>query len=89
MKTHEGPPVRLEIPTWIYDAGLYEQVIDWVRCEVIVGGGYPYVIETADQTAVLKADDRQMFYRLLQEWADEENLNLRLSRKMVSKARRR
>jgi len=89
LKTHEGPPVRLELPAWIYDAGLHEQVIDWVRCEVIVGGGYPYVIETADQTAVLKADDRQMFYRLLQEWADEENLNLRLSRKMVSKARRR
>ena len=66
-----------------------ERVIDWVRCEVIIGGGYPYVIETADQTAVLKMDDRQTFYRLLQEWAEEENLNLRLSRKMVSKVRRR
>ncbi|MGA7935581.1 MAG: DNA double-strand break repair nuclease NurA [Kovacikia sp.] len=89
LKTHEGPPVRLELPTWLYEANLHEQVIDWVRCEVIIGGGYPYVIETADQTAVLKAEDRQMFYRLLQEWAEEENLTLRLSRKMVSKARRR
>ncbi|UBF29166.1 DNA double-strand break repair nuclease NurA [Kovacikia minuta CCNUW1] len=87
LKTHDGPPVRLEIPTWIYDANLHEKIIDWVRCEVIIGGGYPYVIETADQTAVLKTDDRQMFYRLLQEWAEEQNLNLRLSRKMVSKVR--
>ncbi len=89
LKAHDGFPIRLELPLWIYEAQLHEQIIDWVRCEIIVGGGYPYAIETADQTAVLKSEDRQMFYRLLQDWAEEENLNLRLSRKMVSKARRR
>ncbi|MCL6436786.1 MAG: DNA double-strand break repair nuclease NurA [Leptolyngbyaceae cyanobacterium HOT.MB2.61] len=89
LKAHDGFPVRLELPLWIYEAQLHEQIIDWVRCEIIVGGGYPYAIETADQTAVLKSEDRQIFYRLLQDWAEEENLNLRLSRKMVSKARRR
>ena len=89
LKAHEGFPVRLELPGWIYEAGLHEQVLDWVRCEVIVGSGYPYAIETADQTAVLKMDDRQTFLRLLQDWAEEEDLKLRLSRKMVSKVRRR
>lgn len=89
LKAHEGFPVRLELPTWLYEAGLHEAVIDWVRCEIIVGQGYPYAIETADQTAVLKAEDRQMFLRLLQDWAETEELNLRLSRKMVSKVRRR
>ncbi|MBW4578810.1 MAG: DNA double-strand break repair nuclease NurA [Tildeniella nuda ZEHNDER 1965/U140] len=89
LKAHDGFPVRLELPAWIYDDGLLENVLDWVRGEVIIGSGYPYVIETADQTAVLKTDDRQTFYRLLQEWAEEEKLHLRLSRKMVSKARRR
>jgi hypothetical protein len=77
------------VPLWVYEAGLLESVLAWVRGEVIIGGGYPYVIETADQTAVLKAEDRQMFFRLLQDWADSEDLNLRLSRKMVSKVRRR
>lgn len=89
LKAHDSYPVRLEFPTWMVETGIYEQAIDWVRCEVIIGSGYPYVIETADQTAVLKAEDRQIFYRLLQDWADEEELNLRLSRKMVSKVRRR
>lgn len=89
LKGHNGFPVRLEFPVWVYAAGMYEKVLDWVRCEVIVGSGYPYAIETADQTAVLKTEDRQIFYRLLQDWADEEELNLRLSRKMVSKVRRR
>lgn len=89
LKTNQSYPARLELPAWIYKAGRLEQVIDWVRSEVIIGGGYPYVIETADQTAVLQAGDRNAFYRILQDWADTEQLNLRLSRKMVSKARRR
>jgi len=89
LKAHEGHPVRLELPIWIYEAGMHEQVIDWVRCEIIIGQGYPYAIETADQTAVLTAEDRQVFYRVLQDWAKDESLNLRLSRKMVSKTRRR
>jgi hypothetical protein len=89
LKAHDGYPVRLELPVWVYEAGIVDRVLDWVRGEVIVGSGYPYVIETADQVAVLKNEDRQMFYRLLQDWAEKEELNLRLSRKMVSKARRR
>ena len=87
--TREGYPARLEIPRWIWEAGLLDQVVNWVRAEVIIGGGYPYVIETADQTAVLQTQDRQIFYRMLQDWAAQEGLNLRLSRKMVSKIRRR
>jgi hypothetical protein len=38
---------------------------------------------------VLKAEDRQMFFRIVQDWAEQEDLKLRFSRKMVSKARRR
>lgn len=87
--TREGYPARLEIPVWMQEAGLVDRVVDWVRGEVIVGSGYPYVIETADQTAVLQTEDRQAFYRILQDWAEEVDLNLRLSRKMVSKVRRR
>lgn len=87
--TRDRPPARLEIPLWIWEAGMAETVINWVKAEVIVGGGYPYAIETADQTAVLQAPDRQLFYRILQDWADREDLNVQFSRKLVSKLRRR
>lgn len=87
--TREGYPTRVEMPLWMYEAGLLERVMDWVRGEVIIGSGYPYVIETADQTAVLQAEDRQIFFRILQDWAEAAQLNLRFSRKMVSKVRRR
>ena len=87
--TRDNYPARLEMPLWMYEEGLVDRVVDWVRGEVIVGNGYPYVIETADQTAVLQADDRQTFFKILQNWAEQEELNLRFSRKMVSKVRRR
>jgi hypothetical protein len=60
-----------------------------VRGEIIIGNGYPYVIETADQVAVLQAEDRQLFYRLLQDWAEKSDISFRFSRKMVSKLLRR
>ncbi len=89
LKTHGGYPVRLELPVWIVATGRLESILDWVRAEVVVGRGYPYAIETADQVTVLKAEDRQLFYRLLQDWTELEEIPFRLSRKMVSKVQRR
>jgi NurA domain len=89
MKTNDNPPVRLEFPRWIYDAGLLEAVLDYVRGEVIIGASYPYVIETADQVAVLQAEDRQLFFKVLQDWAEQSDITFRFSRKMVSKLLRR
>jgi len=87
--TRDSYPARIEMPLWLYEAGLADRVMDWIRGEVIIGSGYPYVIETADQTAVLQADDRQAFFRILQDWSEKEEITLRLSRKMISKKRRR
>jgi hypothetical protein len=89
LKANDGYPVRLELPLWIYEAGLLETVLDIVRGEIIIGGGYPYVIETADQVAVLQMADRQLFFQLLQDWADRSDIRVRFSRKMVSKLMRR
>jgi NurA domain len=89
LKTNQSYPARLEMPLWMHEAGITDQVMNWVRAEVIVGSGYPYAIETADQTAVLQNQDRQIFFQVLQSWAETQSLGLRLSRKMMSKARRR
>jgi hypothetical protein len=90
LKTNrDSLPARLEMPLWMYEAGIADRAIDWVRGEVVIGSGYPYVIETADQVAVVTGADRQAFFKLFQDWAKSEDLKLRLSRKMVSKMRRR
>lgn len=89
LKTNSNAPARLEIPRWVYDAGLLEQVIDLVRGEVIVGNGYPYALETADATAVLSGRDRETFNEIFRRFAESEGLALRLTQKAASKARRR
>ena len=89
LKTNANYPARLELPCWVWEAGRAEDVINQVRAEVVVGNGYPYAIETADQTAVLQSRDRQIFYRILQDWAEQEDISISLSQKMMSKARRR
>jgi hypothetical protein len=85
----EAVPARLDVPSWIYETGLLEEVLDVVRAECITGVGYPYALETADATAVITVRDRETFLRALQDFAWRENLNFRVASKRMSKSRRR
>jgi len=87
--TADSAPARLDIPSWIYEKGLLDEVADTVRAECVIGLGYPYALETADQTAVITVRDREIFLRALQDFAMREKLNFGVSRKAASKGRRR
>jgi len=90
LKTNAAaPPARLDVPLWVYERGLLDEVINLVRAEVIVGNGYPYVIEAADAAAVINTRDREAFYAIFQRFATEQGVDLRVSQKAASKARRR
>src|SRR5215475_4568740 len=84
-----APPARLEIPLWVLERGLLDQVIDLVIAEVVVGNGYPYVIQSADAAAVINSRDRDAFYAIFQRFAREQEIDLRISQKTASKSRRR
>jgi NurA domain len=84
-----APPARLEIPLWVLERGLLSQVIDLVIAEVVVGNGYPYVIQSADAAAVINSRDRDAFYAIFQRFAREHEIGLRISQKTASKSRRR
>ena len=87
--TADNVPARLDIPSWVYEKGFLREVLDTIRAECVIGLGYPYALETADQTAVITLRDREIFLQALQGFAKENNLNLRVSRKSASKGRRR
>lgn len=87
--TGDSAPARLDVPSWIYEKGLLSEVLDTVRAECVIGLGYPYALETADQTAVITIRDREIFLRALQDFAVREKLNFGVSRKAASKGRRR
>jgi hypothetical protein len=85
----EGLPARLDVPSWVYEQDLLDEVADVVRAECIIGLGYPYALETADQIAVISARDREIFFQALQAFAKEHNLDFKVSGKSASKRRRR
>jgi hypothetical protein len=87
--TSDSAPARLDVPVWIYEAGLLDDVVDAVRAECVSGLGYPYAIETADDAAVITARDRQQFLRAIQDFAARESFAFHISRKAASKMRRR
>ena len=87
--TADGPPARLDLPRWILEAGQLDAVVDVVRAECVVGNGYPYAVETADAVAVITQQDRERFYRVLQEFAQQRALPLRFRTKSMSKRGRR
>lgn len=87
--TGENAPARVDVPVWIYEAGLLDDVLDAVRAECISGMGYPYAIEAADEAAYISGRDREQFLRAVQEFAERERLPFSVSRKATSKVRRR
>jgi len=90
LKINHGRPARLEFPKWVLCAGMLDRVIDWVRAEAIVGGGYPYAIQAADAAAVITFADRQRFLRALEEFGRKHGIHtMQASSKQASKERRR
>lgn len=87
--TSDNPPARLEMPRWILDQDRHAWVLDVIRAECVIGLGYPYPLETADAVAVLSSEDRERFYQMFQQFAIEQTLPLRFSRKSASKRSRR
>ena len=90
LKINHAPPARLEFPLWLLEAGQLDRVIDWVRAEAIVGGGYPYAIQAADAAAVITFQDRQRYLRALEEFGRRHDIRtMQPSAKQASKERRR
>ncbi|MCY3990843.1 MAG: DNA double-strand break repair nuclease NurA [Caldilineaceae bacterium] len=85
----ENPPARLEIPRWLLECGRADEVVALVLAEAVVGSGYPYVLEAADVTAVIQQQDRQRFYRLYQDFLQEQGMAMTITRKQRSKQMRR
>lgn len=82
-------PARLDVPAWVYDADLLDEVADAVRAECVVGNGYPYAIETADAAAAINPADREQFLRIVGEFSRGAQLDFRVSHKRLSKSARR
>lgn len=87
---------RIEFPGWLcrsdgpagYDS-MYEYTVDIVRAEAGIGRGYPEILQQVDSDAVLDHQDRQQFQRVVQRWAESNDVPLEWDAKALSKELRR
>ncbi len=87
--TANQPPSRVEMPRWMVEEGIADDVLNVVRGEAVVGNGYPWAIETADALSVLRMEDRERFYRFFEEFAASQGIHLERAQKAQSKLVRR
>lgn len=78
-------PSRLDIPAWILEENLLDEVLDVVLAECVVGEGYPYPLSIADQMAVITNEDKNSFLELISGFSSEKMMKLMFSRKFLSK----
>ena len=87
---------RIEFPGWLcrrdgpkgYES-MYEYTVEIVRAEAGVGRGYPEILQQADSDAVLDHQDRQQFHRIVQRWAESNDVPIEWNAKALSKELRR
>jgi len=76
---------RVEFPTRYVSEGMVDCIADIVRAQVIVGEGYPYVLNRAHHEAVVSVKERERFMGLLQVISEREVLGVDASLKAVRK----
>jgi len=87
---------RVEFPGWLCHSegpdgytSMYEYTVDVVRAEAGIGRGYPEILQQVDSDAVLSHQDRKQFQRVVQRWAESNDIPLEWNAKALSKELRR
>lgn len=79
---------RVEMPLWVAERpDLVELVHAVVLSECEKGDGYPLILSEAHERAVVRARERELFYRLIDEQMHRAGLRHTGSRKQASKRR--
>ena len=87
MKTSHGRISRVEFPVTIAASGRVEELADVIRAQLIVGGGYPHVLDQAHHEANVTIADRERFLALIRLALREHNITIGTSLKATRKRR--
>lgn len=84
--SYRGKPCKVEIPYWIYQDNLLDEVINVILAESIVGNGYIHILEVADSHALLQHKDKEY---ICEKILPQYRIQLNKSSKISSKQQRR
>ncbi len=82
-----GPEiVRIELPKWVaHDTALLDFVHGMAYNQAEKGQGYPVSLSEAHEQAVIRGNEREQFYRILEDFYVREGLPVTISRKSMKK----
>ena len=78
--------VRIEIPRWVADTPEFLDVVHTIAYDQAEKGqGYPVSLSEAHEQAVIRGNEREQFYRIIEQLYVREGLRVRISRKSFKK----
>ena len=88
-RARAGEIARVEVPAWVADdPALLDRVHALVVSECEKGDGYPMILSEAHERAVIRTQEKELFYQMIERVMHERGLPpMRRSRKAQSKRR--
>ena len=81
MMTGNGLPARVEFPAWVHKEGMVDKIADIIRAECIIRGNYPDILMRAHDAAVIRTNEHELFYGMLENFCKVHGIKIHRSAK--------
>ncbi len=76
MRMSNGLPVRVEFPSWAYQAGQVDKIADIIRAECVIRGNYPDILMRAHDAALIRMSEHTLFYGMLDNFCRAHDIKI-------------
>jgi hypothetical protein len=80
-----GLPVRVEFPSWAYQADQVDKIADIIRAECVIRGNYPDILMRAHDAALIRVSEHTLFYGMLDNFCKAHGIKIHKSAKHIHK----
>ncbi len=85
MGVSNGLPARVEFPAWMYEDGMVDMIADIIRAECVIRSNYPDILMRAHEAAVIKMNEHELFYGMLDNFCKAHGIRINKSAKNFHK----
>jgi hypothetical protein len=85
IQSSGGLPSKVEVPKWVFEAGMVDSIADIVRAQCIVRPGYPDIIHRAHEYTAINQSEAEQFDRILDRFAADNHIKIYKSAKELNK----
>ncbi len=85
MRVSSGLPARVEFPAWMHEEGSVDKTADIIRAECIIRSNYPDILMRAHEAAVIKMNEHDLFYGMLDNFCSAHGISINKSAKHIHK----